>query len=92
MLKSNNLTPVYSLSVLWFRVNLFSADKYLFKDWHLLKVSESGSEAALKEVASLHLKLIMSKSQCTGTIKNIINEVNWHDTLIVFDEIVLWLK
>ena len=92
MLKSNNLTPVYSLLVLWFRVNLLSADKYLFKDRHLLKVSESGSEAALKEVAALHLKLIMSKSQCTGTIKNIINEVNWHDTLIVFDEIVLWLK
>ena len=75
VLKSNNPTPVYGLWVLWFRFNLLSTNKYLFKDRDLLKISKSGSELALKEVASLHLKLILSKSQCTGTIKNIINKV-----------------
>ena len=52
MLKSNNLTPVYSLLILWLRVNFSSTDKYLFKDQDLLKVSESGSEAAFKEAVS----------------------------------------
>ena len=52
MLKSNNLTPVYSLLVLWLRVNFLSTDKYLFKDQDLLKVSESDSEAAFKEAVS----------------------------------------
>ena len=73
--KSNNLVPVYSLWVLWFRVKLLPTDKYLFKYRDLLKTSKSGSEAASKEVASLHLKPKLSKSQCTGTIKSIINEV-----------------
>ena len=71
--KSNNLTPVYNIWVLW--VNLLSTDKYFFKDRDLLKISKSGSEAASKEVASLHLKPILNKCQFTGTIKNIINEV-----------------
>ena len=52
MLKSNNLTPVYSLLVLWLRVNFLSTDKYIFKDQDLLKASESGSEAVLKEAVS----------------------------------------
>ena len=73
--KGNYLIPVYSLWVLWFRVKFLPTDKYLFKYRDLLKTSKSGSEAASKEVASLHLKPKLSKSQCTGTIKSIINEV-----------------
>ena len=73
--QSNNLTTVYSSWVLWFRVKLWSTDKYIFKDWDLLKISKSGSEAALREVASLHLKPILSKSHCTRATKNIINEI-----------------
>ena len=73
--KSNNLIPVYSLWVLWFKVKVLSTDNYLFKYRDLLKIIKIGSKAASKEVASLHLKPKLSKSQCTGTIKSIINEV-----------------
>ena len=55
-------------------LTLLSTDKYLFKERDLLKISKSGSEATSKGVASLHLKPISSKSPCTGTIKNIIDE------------------
>ena len=75
MLKGNNLTPVYSFWGLWFSVNLLSTDKYYSKHRNLLEVSKSSSEATPKGLASDHLKAILSKSQCTGTIKNIINEV-----------------
>ena len=52
-------------------------EKYLFKDRDLFKITKSGFEATSKEVASLHLKPILSKSQYTGTIKSIINEVTF---------------
>ena len=50
-------------------------NKYYSKDRDLFKISKSGSEAASKGVAALQLKPILSKFQCIGTIKNIINKV-----------------
>ena len=41
----------------------------------MLKISKTGFKAAWKEVASLHLKPILSKFLYTGTITSIINGV-----------------
>ena len=54
-----------------------------FQRLRLAQNSKSGLEAASKEVAFPHLKPILSKSQCTGTIKNIINEVIFEEFLTV---------